>query len=59
MNVPSLFAAAALAAAAVAFPASAQRMKTVRGMVINMRIMNAITAEHVDSQHGVTVNRAP
>jgi hypothetical protein len=48
-----LFAAAALAAAAVAFPVSAQQMKTVGGIVVNMGIMNAILAEHVDAQHGV------
>jgi uncharacterized protein involved in high-affinity Fe2+ transport len=52
MNVPRWFAAAALAAAAVAFPASAQQMKTVGGIVVNMGIMNAILAEHVDAQHG-------
>jgi hypothetical protein len=53
MNVRSLFAAAALAAAVVAFPVSAQQMKTVSGMVVNIGIVNAIVAEHADAQHGV------
>jgi len=44
--------AAGLFAAAIAFPASAQQMKAIDGMVINMGIINAIMAEHVDSQHG-------
>jgi hypothetical protein len=44
--------AAGLLASAIAFPASAQQMKTVNGVVINMGIINAIAAEHVDSQHG-------
>ena len=53
MNIPSFFAAMMFAAAAVAFPASAQQMKTVRGVVVNIGIVNAIDAEHVDAQHGV------
>jgi len=53
MNVRSLFAAAALAAAVVACPVSAQQMKTVAGIVVNIGIMNAIAVEHVDAQHGV------
>lgn len=44
---------AAAAAALVALPVSAQRMKTVEGLTINIGIMNAIDAEHVDAQHGV------
>lgn len=52
MNVRSLFAAAALAAA-VTLPVSAQQMKTVGGIVVNIGVMNAIAAEHVDAQHGV------
>jgi len=52
MNVRSLFAAAALAAAAVALPVSAQQMKTVGGIVVNIGIVNAIMAEHVDAKHG-------
>jgi hypothetical protein len=44
--------AAGLLASAIAFPASAQQMKTVNGVVINMGIINAIMAEHADSQHG-------
>lgn len=52
MKVPGLLAAAALAAAA-AFPASAQQMRTVAGMVVNIGILSAIMAEHVDAQHGV------
>jgi hypothetical protein len=51
MNWQSLSAAAALAASA-AFPASAQQMKTVGGIVVNIGLMNAIAAEHVDAQHG-------
>lgn len=48
-----LLATVALAAAAAALPASAQQMKTVGGMVVNIGIMNAIAVEHVDAQHGV------
>lgn len=44
---------AILAAALVAVPASAQQMKTVDGVVINLGILNAIAAEHSDAQHGV------
>ena len=44
---------AILAAALVAFPASAQQMKTVDGVVVNLGIINAIAAEHSDAQHGV------
>jgi hypothetical protein len=47
-----VFAAAALAVA-LAFPAAAQQMKTVGGIVVNIGIMNAIAAEHSDTQHGV------
>lgn len=53
MKLQSLFAAAALAAAAAAFPVSAQQMKTVGGVVVNIGIVNAIMAEHADAQHGV------
>lgn len=42
---------AALALAAL--PAAAQQMKTVGGIVINIGIVKAIDAEHVDAQHGV------
>ena len=52
MNLPSILAAAALAAAA-AFPVCAQQMKTAGGMVINIGIVAAIAAEHVDAQHGL------
>jgi hypothetical protein len=52
MNVPNLFAAAALAAG-LAFPAAAQQMKTVGGIVVNIGIVNAIAAEHADARHGV------
>lgn len=34
-------------------PASAQQMKIVQGMVVNLGIVNAIAAEHSDAQHGV------
>lgn len=53
MNIPSLVANLALAAALVATPASAQLMKTVKGVVINIGIINAVMAEHVDAQHGM------
>jgi hypothetical protein len=52
MKVRNLYAAAALAAA-FAFPVSAQQMKTVGGIVVNLGIMSAIAAEHADAQHGV------
>jgi hypothetical protein len=46
---------AVLAAAAIlaATPALAQQAKTVDGVVINIGIVSAIMAEHVDPQHGV------
>ena len=53
MNVQRLLSAAAVAAAAFALPASAQQMKTVGGMVVNIGLMNAIAVEHVDAQHGI------
>ena len=53
MNITRLFAAVALATALVAFPAAAQQRKTVDGVVINMGILGALMAEHVDAQHGV------
>lgn len=55
MNIASLFAAVALATALAAFPAAAQQRKTVDGVVININIgiVNALMAEHVDAQHGV------
>jgi hypothetical protein len=52
MNIARLFAAAAVAAAGFALPVSAQQMKTVGGMVVNIGIVNAIMAEHADAQHG-------
>jgi hypothetical protein len=52
MKVLNLYAAAVLAAA-FAFPLSAQQMKTVGGIVVNIGIMSAIAAEHADAQHGV------
>jgi hypothetical protein len=51
MNSPGMFAVVALATA-VALPAAAQQIKTVSGVVINLGIVNAILAEHVDAQHG-------
>ena len=51
MRTHSLF--AAVLAAALVFPAAAQQMKTVGGIVVNIGIMNAIAAEHADAQHGV------
>lgn len=53
MSIPGLFAAAALAMALAALPVAAQQMKTVNGVVINIGIVDALTAEHVDAQHGV------
>jgi hypothetical protein len=56
MNSPGisrLLAAAALGAALAALPAAAQQMKTVGGVVVNLGIVSAIAAEHVDAQHGV------
>jgi hypothetical protein len=42
-----------LAVALAASPVSAQQRKTVDGVVINIGIVNALAAEHVDAQHGV------
>ena len=56
MNISGIsrtLAAAALGAALVALPASAQQMKTVGGIVVNIGIVSAIDAEHADAQHGV------
>lgn len=53
MNVPTSLAALALGLALVAAPASAQQMKKVKGIVVNIGIVNALSAEHVDAQHGV------
>jgi hypothetical protein len=53
MNVTGLFAAVVFAAALAAFPAAAQQRKTVDGVVINIGILGALMAEHVDAQHGV------
>jgi hypothetical protein len=44
---------ATAAAALLSFPAAAQQMKTVQGLVINIGIVAAIDAEHADAQHGV------
>ena len=44
---------AILAAALWSLPAAAQQMKTVQGVVVNLGIIDAIAAEHADSQHGV------
>ena len=53
MNVPTLLAVLALGLALVAAPASAQQMKKVKGIVINIGMVDALMAEHVDAQHGV------
>lgn len=54
MNISTLHAATfALAAALLAMPAAAQQTKTVQGLVINIGIVSALAAEHVDAQHGV------
>lgn len=52
MKMRTLFAATTLAAV-FALPALAQQMKTVGGIVVNIGVVNAITAEHADAQHGV------
>ncbi|MGH8223876.1 MAG: hypothetical protein ACREQZ_12980 [Woeseiaceae bacterium] len=52
MRIAGLVSAAALAAL-LALPASAQQMKTVEGLVVNIGIVSAIEAEHADAQHGV------
>jgi hypothetical protein len=51
MNFPGMVSTAALAAM-LALPVCAQQMKTVGGLVINIGIVSAIEAEHVDAQHG-------
>ena len=51
MNFPGMVSTAALAAM-LALPVCAQQMKTVGGLVINIGIVSAIDAEHVDAQHG-------
>jgi len=53
MNASTLLAALALGLALVAAPVSAQHMKTVKGIVVNIGIVKALAAEHVDAQHGV------
>jgi hypothetical protein len=52
MNIQRLCTAAAIAAAAFASSVSAQQMKAVGGIVVNLGIVNAIAAEHADAQHG-------
>lgn len=52
MNILRIVSALAIAAL-VALPASAQRMTTVGGLVINIGIVGALEAEHADAQHGV------
>lgn len=51
MNVFGIL-SAILAAALASLPAAAQQ-KTVDGVVVNLGIINAISAEHSDAQHGV------
>ena len=51
MNVLGIL-SAILAAALASLPAAAQQ-KTVEGVVVNLGIINAISAEHSDAQHGV------
>jgi len=53
MNASTLLAAVALGLALAAAPVSAQHMKTVNGIVVNVGIVKALAAEHVDAQHGV------
>ena len=51
MNVPGIL-SAILAAALASLPAAAQQ-QTVEGVVVNLGIISAISAEHSDAQHGV------
>ena len=51
MNVLGIL-SAILAAALASLPAAAQQ-KTVDGVVVNLGIISAISAEHSDAQHGV------
>jgi hypothetical protein len=44
---------AVAAAVLLSFSAAAQQMKTVQGVVVNIGIVKAIEAEHIDAQHGV------
>jgi hypothetical protein len=53
MSFPTFLAASALGLALVASPLSAQQMKKVDGIVVNIGIVHALEAEHVDAQHGV------
>jgi hypothetical protein len=52
MRVLAILSAIA-AAVLLSFSATAQQMKTVEGVVINIGIIGAIEAEHTDAQHGV------
>ena len=51
MNIPGMVSAAVLVVT-LALPVCAQQMKTAGGLVINIGIVSAIEAEHVDAQHG-------
>lgn len=51
MNILGIL-SAILAAALASLPAAAQQ-QTVEGVVVNLGIINAISAEHSDAQHGV------
>jgi len=48
-----LYKALAAALLLAASPVAAQQRKTVEGLVVNIGIVNALMAEHVDAQHGV------
>ncbi|HEY3076813.1 MAG TPA: hypothetical protein VGJ74_16710 [Burkholderiales bacterium] len=58
MSIPSLFAAAALAAL-LALPASAQQMKTVDGLVINFGLMSAEKAIHAEGHRDAHPDKFP
>jgi hypothetical protein len=58
MSIPSLFAAAALAAL-LALPASAQQMKTVDGLVINFGLMSAEKAVHAEGHRDAHPEKFP
>jgi hypothetical protein len=58
MNIPSLFASAAIAALA-AFPALAQQVKTIDGLVVNFGLMSAEKAVHAEGHRDSHSARFP
>lgn len=53
MNIPTLLKAVSFVAALAALPVAAQQMNTIGGMVVNIGIVTAIEAEHLDARHGM------